>query len=67
MTTVVYEDGLPILRCDWTWEDIKCVDKTLTDEQIVQVMNLIARTHDATIGINWDVIEIAIDHIKEKS
>lgn len=65
MTQVVYEDGAPVLRSDWHPEDILSIDPSLSEEQVLDVMQLIARTHDANIGINWMVIEVAIQNIKE--
>lgn len=65
MTKVVHEDGVSVLRSDWHPEDILSVDPSLSEEQVLDVMQLIARTHDANIGINWMVIEHAIQHIKE--
>jgi hypothetical protein len=61
------ENGDLILRSDWWPEDIEQqaedMGVTLTSEQVEKVMHLIARTHDACVGINWDVIESAIDHV----
>lgn len=33
----------------------------LTDEQAKEILETIIRQHDATIGINWDVISCHID------
>lgn len=67
MAQVIYVDGAPILRSDWHVEDITSQDEDLTDEQVIKVMELIARTHDANIGINWEVIDCAIDQVKESA
>ena len=48
----------------WNIEDIKHQDNSLTDEQCLDVMRYIIKTHDACIGINWDVIDCAIGIIK---
>lgn len=66
MTRVAIEDGQYILRDDWRIEDIKGQDEDLTDEQAIEVMRFIAHTHDASIGINWDVIDSAIDIVKAR-
>lgn len=52
----------------WTKEDILTYAKNtfevdLTNEQVDDIINTIERTHDATIGINWDVIGNAIEEI----
>ena len=44
----------------------------LTDDEILKVMEIIVKRHDADIGINWDVIGSAINYVmdclnKEKS
>lgn len=67
MSKVIIEDGEPVLRSDWYVEDIIGQDDTLTEEQAIAVMELIARTHDANVGINWEVIDSAIDIIKEEA
>jgi len=35
----------------------------LTEEQISDVLSLMQSEHDATIGINWDVIDYHIDTV----
>ena len=60
------EDQFSII---WTKEDIVETAKEyydgieLTDNQIKDVMNLCVNEHDATIGINWDVISYWIGHV----
>lgn len=48
----------------WQVEDIHAaaegINVDLTDEQVIQVIDAMHNCHDATIGINWDVIQ---DHI----
>lgn len=49
----------------WNIEDVVCVaednDYELTDDQARDVLSLLVSKHDATIGINWDVIECWIE------
>lgn len=58
----------------WHWDDIKqqatddtfekeFQDNILTDEQCQEIEDFILRKHDATIGINWDVIQCALDEV----
>jgi len=67
MSKVIIEDGELVLRSDWYTDDVLSIDESLTDEQVRKVMELIARTHDADIGINWEVIKQAIHIIKGES
>ena len=70
MTQIIRtKNGEPVLRADWYIEDIfgraEELGITLSERQAVEVMGLIARTHDANIGINWEVIGAAIQTVKE--
>ena len=35
-------------------------------EEAVEVLDNMKRSHDATIGINWDVIEVHIENVLER-
>lgn len=67
MAKVIFEDGTPILRSDWWPEDFHAAAEDLgvelSDEQLVEAMELVARGHDATVGVNWDVISYAVESI----
>ena len=57
-------DGL-VLRDDWFIDDVQARledywDFTLTDEECVEVLMLVADSFDANIGITWDSIDAAI-------
>tara|TARA_R110002051_G_scaffold324930_1_gene424648 strand:- start:657 stop:839 length:183 start_codon:yes stop_codon:yes gene_type:complete len=45
----------------WYAEDIKHQCNTLTNKQIESVLYLIENDHDATVGVNWGVIDHYID------
>lgn len=54
------------LDCDdlwslWQVEDVRGQRPDLTDDQCREVLRQIERGHDATIGINWDVIDAVAD------
>jgi len=70
MPKVIFENGKPILRDDWDEADVHGqageMDIELTDDEALEVMHLIARTFDAHIGVNWDVIGQAIEAVKER-
>jgi hypothetical protein len=65
MAKLVIENGHPVIVDRWDADDIQSVaenmDLKLTDAQVLEVMELIVRSHDANHGINWDVIGSAID------
>lgn len=44
----------------WCVEDVLEVDDSLSDYQARLVLRRLDVDHDATIGINWDVIEYTI-------
>ena len=52
------------ISIDWYIEDVQSIDETLTDKQAEQVLDLVKYNHDATIGVNWDVIRIYIDMVR---
>jgi hypothetical protein len=41
----------------WSVEDVQSIRPDLTDEQALAVLKAAEDGHDATIGINWDVLE----------
>lgn len=46
------------INCRWHIDDVKEVRPELTDDQCREVLRTAKRRHDATIGINWDVLTI---------
>jgi len=68
MAKLIIENGHPVIVDRWDADDIQSVAQNmvlgnarLTEAQILEVMELIVRSHDANYGINWDVIGSAID------
>jgi hypothetical protein len=49
----------------WCVEDVQAVDDTISNEGARIILQAMKDGHDATIGINWDVIEYYIDAWKE--
>ena len=51
----------------WVADDVLCIanerEITLTEEQVEYIMDEMERHHDASIGINWDVIDGTIDWV----
>jgi|TARA_R110000751_G_scaffold136878_1_gene239939 hypothetical protein len=50
----VYGD---LMVCVWHINDIKHQNKSLTDKQAREIMELLIHKHDANIGINWTEID----------
>ena len=54
----------------WYIEDVQHIaqekfNKTISDEDALIVLHYIDKKHDANIGINWDVIQFAIEDLQE--
>ncbi len=68
MAHIVKENGVTILRDDWYVEDVlevaENMEVKLTKKQAEKVLWFVSHTHNAEIGINWDVIENAINEVK---
>jgi hypothetical protein len=50
----------------WTDEDVWCVAEEfgieLNEAQVNDILSLLEKNHDATIGINWEVIHLTIQY-----
>jgi hypothetical protein len=62
------ENGETIIRDDWGELDIQMVardyfETTLTKDQVLQAMDIVVEGFDASIGVNWDVIEAAVEEV----
>jgi hypothetical protein len=47
----------------WDIDDVKSRRKDLTDEQAMDVLNHVKRSHDANEGVHWLTLECAADHL----
>jgi hypothetical protein len=68
MAHLVTEDGITFIRNDWYVDDVQARlednwDFTLTDDECIKVLQLVADAHDANDGINWDAIDAAIESL----
>ena len=45
----------------WGIDDVMTMRGDLTEEQCAKVLESVKKNHDANIGINWEVIELAAD------
>lgn len=48
---------------EWCIDDVKEVREDLDDEQAMEVLEFVKDKHDATLGITWDTLEYAADHL----
>lgn len=62
---------LEVVTDTWCFEDIKNQSSNtedgeeITDAQVFDVMTAVQRNIDASVGINWDVIDYWINKVKE--
>ena len=49
------------IEISWHIDDVMEVRKGLSREQRRKVLEAVERNHDATIGVNWDTLEITAD------
>lgn len=58
------------IRILWSGKDVISAaernDITITEDEVLQVINKIEQTFDANIGVNWDVISYNIIEVKNK-
>ena len=62
------DSGEHVIRDDWYETDfqdraLERLDRLLTPKELGDAMDLVVRSHDANVGINWDVIDGAFDSI----
>lgn len=50
----------------WDIEDVKSLDESLAVHDCRLVLASVERNHDAEIGVNWGVIQLEIDALKER-
>lgn len=51
----------------WHIDDVKSIRPDLNDVQAFEVLEQVKGKHDATVGINWEVLEIYADELFPKS
>lgn len=64
-----WHDQNAVICCPiWQVEDVLCQAENrgvkLTKNEVHAVLSLMESEHDATIGINWDVIDCWIDRVR---
>lgn len=71
MARMVFENNAWQLSDTWDIDDVRNVidrgdmedARGFTDEDCVRVLGWVAEAFDANIGVNWEVIEAAIDMV----
>ena len=53
------------ITVSWCIDDVLRLDNTLSIAQARDVLSLLKHKHDASVGINWDVIRSYIDEVKQ--
>lgn len=48
----------------WLADDFLSLNDSLTEGEIAETMRVCYRSHDASIGFNWETLQFAIDHVK---
>lgn len=51
------------ITISWHIEDVQSLDDSLTDVEAFEVLCRAKHNHDATVGINWDVLEFWVDEV----
>lgn len=54
------------ISISWHIDDVKEIAPDLTDDQCREVLQNADNDHDATIGVNWDVLEYHVDEVREE-
>lgn len=47
----------------WTVEDVQYVCPSCTKKQAIKVLDYVQCGHDANLGITWETLECAYDHL----
>ena len=67
MAHIEMKDGKPVLVDEWGIEDVMsvadCMEVDITEEQAIQVLDIVVESFDANYGIKWHDFEVAIESI----
>jgi len=62
----IYENELFEISVSWHIEDVKHQDSSLSDDDARKILEMVEANHDCNVGINWEVIDAAIDDYKQR-
>ena len=48
---------------EWCIDDVKDVREDLDDDQAMEVLEFVKDKHDANLGITWETLQYAADHL----
>lgn len=60
---ILQEDITDEIAIVWHIEDVRSIRPDLTNEQASKVLVCVQKNHDATVGINWDTLEVIADDL----
>ena len=49
------------ITISWSIEDVLSLDSSLTRYEAKQILLIAKTAHDASVGINWEVLQVHID------
>jgi hypothetical protein len=69
MAHITTIDGNAVLVDVWHIEDVREIPgaEGFTEKQCISVLEKAAQHHDATIGINWEVLAVWVEAIKNET
>lgn len=65
-----------VIASTWDIDDVKSLQddedefdesERITDDEAKEVLQMANDNHDATVGINWDVLQSHLDHVRESN
>lgn len=56
-----------MLLSEWSYLDVLEIDPTLGKEKAMRVLKEAKHRHDAEVGMNWDVIRLEIQNLKDEN
>lgn len=60
---ITRNDMIEEIAIIWNIEDVQSIRPDLTHKQASIVLQQLKEVHDASIGINWDTIEVVADNL----
>lgn len=51
------------ITISWSIGDVQALNPNVTDKKARKVLEFLKHNHDASIGINWEVIDCAISYL----
>jgi len=64
MTEVIIQDNAVLVKeiaIFWNIEDVQSIRPDLSDEKASTVLKHLKKNHDASVGVNWETIEVVAD------